>query len=277
MSYAETNGISLYYEEHGTGDPLVLLHGGFGSLENFDGVREALSAGRRLVLVDLQGHGRTPDADRPLRIETLADDVAGLIEQLGGTADVLGYSFGGEVALRLAIQHPERVRNLVVVSVAAKRDGNFPEGVALFDQMTPEFAGILRQGPVWQTYERVAPDPAAFDTVVAKTVDLLHHDYDWTAEVEAMTPRTLLRVRRRGLDPPRPRARVRRPARDRASRRGLGRLRQAGQPARRPAGHDPLRHHDLAVVRAGGGGLPSLQPAGVGAEAQPLVARELGA
>lgn len=192
MSYAETNGISLYYEEHGTGDPLVLLHGGFGSLETFDGVREALSAGRRLVLVDLQGHGRTPDADRPLRIETLADDVAGLIEQLGGTADVLGYSFGGEVALRLGIQHPERVRNLVVVSVTAKRDGNFPEVIALFDQMTPEFAAILRQGPAWQLYERVAPNPADFDAVVAKAVDLLHHDYDWTAEVEGMTPRTLL-------------------------------------------------------------------------------------
>ena len=130
MSYAETNGISLYYEEHGTGEPLVLLHGGFGSLENFDGVREALGAGRRLVLVDLQGHGRTPEVDRPLKIETLADDVAGLIEQLGGTADVLGYSFGGEVALRLGIQHPERVRNLVVVSVDGQARRQLPRGAS---------------------------------------------------------------------------------------------------------------------------------------------------
>ena len=159
MSYAETNGISLYYEEHGTGDPLVLLHGGFGSIETFAGVREALGASRRLVLVDLQGHGRTPEADRPLKIETLADDVAGLIEQLGGTADVLGYSFGGEVALRLGIQHPERVRNLVVVSVTAKREGNFPEVIAAFDQMDAEFAQVLRQTPVWALYERVAPGP----------------------------------------------------------------------------------------------------------------------
>ena len=135
-------------------------------------MREALGVGRRLVLVDLQGHGRTPEADRPLTIETLADDVAGLIEQLGGTADVLGYSFGGEVALRLALQHPERVRNLVVVSVAAKREGNFPEVIAAFDQMDASFAQILRQTPVWTTYERVAPDPAAFDAIVAKEVDL---------------------------------------------------------------------------------------------------------
>jgi pimeloyl-ACP methyl ester carboxylesterase len=182
----------MYHEELGSGDPLILLHGGFGSLEDFDGVREALGAGRRLVLVDLQGHGRTADRDRPLRMETLADDVAGLIGQLGGTADVLGYSFGGAVALRLALQHPERVRNLVVVSVAAKRTGNFPEVVAAFDQMDAGFAQILRQTPRWTLYERVAPDPGAFDTVVATAVELLHGDYDWTAELPGLAPRTLL-------------------------------------------------------------------------------------
>jgi pimeloyl-ACP methyl ester carboxylesterase len=182
----------MYHEEHGSGDPLILLHGGFGSLEDFDGVREALGSGRRLVLVDLQGHGRAPDLDRPLRIETLADDVAGLIEHLGGTADVLGYSFGGEVALRLGIQHPERVRNLIVVSVTAKRSGNFPEVIAAFDGMDAGFAQILRQTPRWTLYERVAPDPGAFDTLVAKTVELLQHDYDWTAELRDLIPRTLL-------------------------------------------------------------------------------------
>ena len=182
----------MYHEEHGSGDPLILLHGGFGSLEDFDGVREALGADRRLVLVDLQGHGRSPDVDRPLRIETLADDVAGLIDQLGGTADVLGYSFGGHVALRLGIQHPGRVRNLVVVSVAAKRSGNFDEVIAAFDQMDQGFAEILRQTPRWALYERVAPDPGAFDTLVAKTVELLHEDYDWTAELPGLVPRTLL-------------------------------------------------------------------------------------
>lgn len=192
MSYAETNGISMYYEEHGTGDPLVLLHGGFGSVEMFAGVKDPLTAGRRVVAVDLQGHGRTADADRPLRIETLADDVAGLIEQLGGTADVLGYSLGGEVAVRLAIQHPERVRNLVVVSATIQRTGNFPEVIAIFDQMSPAFADVLRQTPVWELYSKVAPRPEDFDTMVAKSADLLHHDYDWSDEVAGIAARTLL-------------------------------------------------------------------------------------
>ena len=258
MSYAETNGISLYYEEHGTGDPLVLLHGGFGSIENFDGVREALCAGRRLVLVDLQGHGRTPEVDRPLKIETLADDVAGLIEQLGGTADVLGYSFGGEVALRLGIQHPERVRNLVVVSVAAKRDGNFPEVIA---RLRPDGRG-LRPDPAPDAgvalYERVAPDPAAFDAVVAKAVDLLHHDYDWTAEVEGLTPRTLLLFA--DADSIRPDH-----VREIAGLLGIGH-RDAGwdgsaKPTNQLAVLPGMTHYDvidLTAVRAGGGRLPGL-------------------
>jgi pimeloyl-ACP methyl ester carboxylesterase len=192
MSYADTNGISLYYEEHGTGDPLVLLHGGFGSVEMFSGVREGLADGRRVVAVDLQAHGRTADADRPLRIETLADDIAGLIEQLGGTADVLGYSLGGDVAVRLAIQHPARVRKLVVVSAACRRDGNFPEVLTVFDQMSPAFADVLRQTPVWALYERVAPRPEDFDSLVAKSAELLKRDYDWSDEVAGITARTLL-------------------------------------------------------------------------------------
>jgi len=192
MSYAATNGISLYYEAHGAGDPLVLLHGGFGSVEMFAGVKDALAAGRRVVAVDLRAHGRTADADGPLRVETLADDVAGLIEQLGGTADVLGYSLGGEVAVRLAIQHPERVRNLVVVSVAVKRAGNFPEVIAVFDQMSPAFADILRQTPVWALYEQVAPRPQDFDALVTKSAELLKHDYDWSEEVAGIAARTLL-------------------------------------------------------------------------------------
>lgn len=193
MPYADSNGISIYYEEHGTGEiPLLLLHGGFGSTEGFAGLIPQLAANRRVVAVDLQGHGRTPDADRPLRIETLADDVAGLIEHLGGTADVLGYSFGGAVATRLAIQHPDRLRNAIVISIAIRRDGNFPEVVAVFDQMTPAFADILRQGPVWETYERVAPNPGDFDALVRKSVELLQGEYDWSDEVATITTRTLL-------------------------------------------------------------------------------------
>ena len=107
MSYADLNGLSLYYEEHGSGEPLVLLHGGISAGEMFAPLLPELAAQRRVITVDLQGHGHTADADRPLRPESMADDVAALIEHLGLTqADVMGYSLGGHVALRTAIQHP---------------------------------------------------------------------------------------------------------------------------------------------------------------------------
>jgi pimeloyl-ACP methyl ester carboxylesterase len=192
MSYVETNGLSLYYEDQGAGEPLVLLHGGLGSGEMFAAVAPALAAERRVLLVDLQGHGRTADADRPFSVESMADDVAGLIEHLGGSADVLGYSLGGEVALRLAIQHPERVRNLVLVSIAFKRSGSHPEVLDAMDQMTPELAEMLKHSPVYELYARIAPRPEDFGTMVAKTSELLKVDYDWTAEVAELTARTLL-------------------------------------------------------------------------------------
>ena len=192
MSYIETNGLSLYYEEHGAGEPLVLLHGGLASTETFAAVAPAFAADRRVVLVDLQGHGRTADVDRPFSVESMADDVAGLIKHLGGSADVLGYSLGGEVALRLAIQHPEKIRNLVLVSITFKRNGNHPEVLEAMDQMTPELAEMLKPSPVYELYARIAPRPEDFATMVAKTSALLKVDYDWTAEVAELALRTLL-------------------------------------------------------------------------------------
>src|SRR5690349_12293032 len=123
-TYAQVNGINLYYEIHGKGDPLILMHGGLGAIEMFGGVLTALSAGRQVIAVDLQGHGRTADVDRPLAIETMADDVAALIQHLGfAQADVMGYSMGGDTALQVAFRHPERVRKLVVVSCPYKKSG----------------------------------------------------------------------------------------------------------------------------------------------------------
>jgi pimeloyl-ACP methyl ester carboxylesterase len=176
MSYADVNGLSLYYEEHGAGEPLVLLHGGFGAAEVMQPIIPALAAGRRVIAVDLQGHGHTGDIDRPLRPEHMADDIAALIAHLGlERADVMGYSLGGTVALRTAIQHPERVRRLVVVSVAFRRDGSHPEVLEAMDQMGPAAAEPIGQSPLGQLYARTAPRPE-----------------DWTAEVEAMTTPTLL-------------------------------------------------------------------------------------
>ena len=111
--YADVNGIKLYYETHGTGKPLILLHGGLGAIEMFGPNLETLGKGRRLIAVDLQGHGRTADIDRPLSVEFMADDIAALIKHLKlERPDIMGYSLGGGVALHTAIRHPDVVGKL---------------------------------------------------------------------------------------------------------------------------------------------------------------------
>jgi pimeloyl-ACP methyl ester carboxylesterase len=192
MSYANSNGISFYYDEQGEGAPLVLLHGGIGSGEMFAALAPALAAGRRVIVIDLQGHGRTGDADRPFDVSAMADDVAGVIEQLAGKADLLGYSLGGSVALRLALQHPERVNDLILVSIAIKRSGNHAEAIAAMDAMTPAAAEFIKPSPPGQFYAANAPDPGNWETLIAKTADALKDDYDWTDEVRGLKPRTLL-------------------------------------------------------------------------------------
>ena len=146
---APVNGIDLAYQIFGSGSPLVLIHGGFGSVEMFGPNVAALADGRQVIGVDLQSHGRTPAVDRPMRFETMADDVAALIRHLGHEqADVMGFSLGGGVALRTAIQHPASVRKLVLVSAPFKRSGWHPEMIAGFDRMGPEMAESMKQTPM---------------------------------------------------------------------------------------------------------------------------------
>ena len=193
MSHANVNGLSLYYEEHGAGEPLVLLHGGIGLGEMFGAIMPALAADRRVITVDLQGHGGTADVDRPLRPETMADDVAALIVHLGlERADVMGYSLGGLVALRTAIQHPQVVRRLVLVSVGFRRDGSHPEVVAAMDQFSPDLAGMLQQSPLYERYARLAPRVEDWPVLIAKTSEALKDDYDWAVEAEQLAPPTML-------------------------------------------------------------------------------------
>jgi pimeloyl-ACP methyl ester carboxylesterase len=142
---ARVNGIELAYQTFGDGDPLILLHGGFGSVEMFGPNVAALAARRRVIGVDLQSHGRTPAPDRPMRFETMADDIAALIGELGlAKANVMGFSLGGGVALRTAMQHPDVVDRLVLVSTPFKRAGWYPEMSAAMTAMGPEFAEPMK-------------------------------------------------------------------------------------------------------------------------------------
>lgn len=153
MSYADVNGVCLYYEVHGSGRPLILLHGGLGAAGMYAPILPMLARDRRVIAVDLQAHGHTADVNRPLRYQTLGDDVAGLIGHLGlAQADLMGYSFGGATALRTAIQHPHLVRRLVVVSVPCRRDGWYPESLAGMDQMGAHLAEPLKQSPAYDAY-----------------------------------------------------------------------------------------------------------------------------
>ncbi|WP_282692846.1 alpha/beta hydrolase [Streptomyces sp. CC208A] len=193
MSYAEVNGLPLYFEEHGSGEPLILLHGGLGAGEMFAPLVPALSEHRRVILVDLQGHGRTADVDRPLRPELMADDIAALIKHLGAEqADLLGYSMGAGVALRVAVQHPRVVRRLVVVSMPCRRDGWHPEVVAAMDRTSAQAAVMMKQSPAYEAYSRLAPRPQDWPVLVGKTAELVQRDYDWSAEIPAVTAPTLL-------------------------------------------------------------------------------------
>ncbi len=181
---APVNGIELAYQVSGRGAPLILLHGGFGSVEMFGPNLAALAEGRQVIGVDLQSHGRTPAVDRPMRFETMADDVAALIGWLGHErADVMGFSLGGGVALRTAIQHPTLVRRLVVVSTPIRRTGWHPEMVAGFDQMGPEMAETMKQTPLYARYREIAPRLEDWPVLAIQLTGLLKLDYDWTNEI----------------------------------------------------------------------------------------------
>jgi pimeloyl-ACP methyl ester carboxylesterase len=180
MSYADVNGLRMYYEVHGTGQLLVVLHGAFMTIELLGELIPRLARTRQVVAVEMQGHGHTADVDRPLTYEGLADDAAVLIRHLGiGPADVYGYSLGGGAAIQLAIRHPELVRKLVAVSASYSSNGMYPEVLATIEHVKPE----LFDGTPWRAaYDRVAPRPEAFAALVEKMKRLDMTPFDWTAE-----------------------------------------------------------------------------------------------
>jgi pimeloyl-ACP methyl ester carboxylesterase len=192
-SYASVNGLEMYYEIHGTGQPLVVLHGAYMTIETLGEIVPSLAETRQVIAVELQGHGHTADIDRPLSYEQMADDVSALLAQIGiDKADVFGYSMGGGVALQVAIRHPEVVRKLVVASASYTSDGMHPELLEMIPSLTPEaFAG----SPIEEAYLRTAPNPEDFPTLVAKLKQLDMEPFAWPPEeVRGIAAPTLLIV-----------------------------------------------------------------------------------
>jgi pimeloyl-ACP methyl ester carboxylesterase len=191
--YADVNGLKLYYETHGTGRPLVLLHGGLGAIEMFGPNLPALAKGRQVIAVDLQGHGRTADIDRPLSVALMADDIAALIKHLGlESADIMGYSLGGGVALQTAIRHPETVRKLVVVSTPFRRNGFYPEILAQQGQVSAAAAEAMKQTPMYQLYSSLAPRPEDWPRLLGKIGEAMKRDFDFSKEIAGIKARTLV-------------------------------------------------------------------------------------
>jgi pimeloyl-ACP methyl ester carboxylesterase len=188
--FADVNGQHIYYSVHGAGKPLVLLHGGIDP-DSFGSNLAALARGRQVIAPHLQAHGRTPDTDRPLRSETMGDDMAALIGHLNlGKADVMGYSLGASVALQTAIRHPDVVDRLVLVSAAMRQDGFYPEGVEAFKQMEANAATFgpgVKASPLGQAY----PD-VDWTNLFRKVGDLTRRPFDWSADVARLRARTLL-------------------------------------------------------------------------------------
>ena len=185
--YANVNGLNLYYEIHGTGKPLVLLHGGLGIIAMFEQILPGLAEQRQVIGVELQAHGHTADIERPMSFEAMAEDIAALIKYLGlEQADLLGYSLGGGVALQAVIRHPELIHKAVIVSAPCKSAGWYPEVRAGMAAMNAEAAKAWVGSPMQQAYASVAPRPDDWPMLAAKLGELLRQDYDWSEGAAAI-------------------------------------------------------------------------------------------
>ena len=185
------NGVELYYEIHGTGSPLVMLHGGVNPSDFFGTPLAAMAETHQVIAIHLRGHGFSSDADTPWSCELFADDVAALLGVLGiDRADIMGWSLGAGVALQTAIRHPERVGKLISISISMRATGNYPEVQEQFRTMpekAQEFAPHIAQSPLGTLY----PD-VDWEVLMRKTGEMLREDYDWSAEVAGISAPTLL-------------------------------------------------------------------------------------
>ena len=201
--YAQVNGINLYYETHGGGRPLILLHGGLGSGEMFGPILPTLAERHQVIAVDLQGHGRTADIDRPIDIRLMADDIAALIDHLGlDKTDLVSYSLGGGVALQTAVKYPAKVRRLVAASANIRRDAIYPEILAQQGQVNAAAAEFMKDTPMYELYQRVAPRPDDFPRLLDKMGESMAKDFDFTEEVRGLQVPTLIVAADADMAPP---------------------------------------------------------------------------
>jgi pimeloyl-ACP methyl ester carboxylesterase len=190
--YAEVNGIKLYHEIYGEGEPLVLLHGGLMTIGEMSTLLEPLAKTHKVIAVELQGHGRTADTDRPLTIETMGDDIAALLDHLSiPKADIAGLSLGAAVGLRTAIQHPEKVRRLVVISSPYAKDGWYPEAQKGMGEVSAAMAENMMHTPTG-TFSKGWPEPQRFPQFLDKMGRMLGASYDWSADVKKLPMPVLL-------------------------------------------------------------------------------------
>src|SRR5688572_27602628 len=181
--YADVNGLKLYYEVYGKGKPIVLLHGSYMSIPlNWSHIIPLLAKDRKVIVTELQGHGRTRDITRELSYEGMADDVSGLLRHLEiDRADILGYSMGGGIAFQVAVRHPEQVRRLVVLSGTYAHDGWWPDVEASFATFTPD---MFKGTPIQKQYDSLGNDPARFPEYVKKVISIDLKPYDWSKDVK---------------------------------------------------------------------------------------------
>lgn len=186
----EVNGMQMYYEVSGQGDPLVVLHGAYMNIPSMGGIVGRLAETHKVYALEFQGHGRTTDIDRPITYPNLADDVAAFMDAVGvEKADVFGYSMGSAAGLQLAIRHPEKVDKLVAASVSYDVEGMQPAMAAFIPQMAPEmFVGT----PMEDEWKKLAADPEGFRPLVEKLIALEHEPMDWEAEVKALNSPVLI-------------------------------------------------------------------------------------
>jgi len=187
--YAPVNGLKMYYEVHGTDkpglgnrtEPVVLLHGSFMTItNNWDGWISELSKTRKVIAVEMQGHGRTADVAREMTYEYFADDVAALLDHLKiPSADLIGYSMGGSVAIQCAIRHPEKVRKVVVISARFRHDGFVKEGLDAIAGLT---ADVFNGSPLETEYKKLSPTPDAFPDFVKRIVEMAKRPFDFGAD-----------------------------------------------------------------------------------------------